>query len=85
MEIRITLHGGPLEGHAAFTDGLDDLKVFFAPGQRRVDAYLRENEVEYHFDKALSRKMTESYDATWDFLSNEALSSIRFESLTGGE
>lgn len=85
MEIEILLQGGELSGQVAYTDGLDDLKVFFFPATRQVEAYMRVNEVEYHFDKKLSDAITARYDEAVFFFAGEPLSSIRFAEPTGGE
>jgi hypothetical protein len=83
MEIRITFDGGDYHGQSALTDGLDEIKVFFLPLDRRVLAYRRYNETGYIFSQDVSERMTEGYDKALAYFSKEPLSSIRFEDEAG--
>ncbi len=78
MEIRITFADGPLHGQIAFTDKLDQIKVFFPPRDKQVLVYKRESEAEYRYHHGMSRRMTERYDESVAWFSKVEAPSLRF-------
>lgn len=79
MEIRIEFVGGPLDGQTALTDGLDEIKVFFPPNERKVLAYVKFNEIVYAYDTDYSKRLTDVYDATVEFFGKHEPASLRFD------
>lgn len=83
MELRISFDGGHFHGQSALTDGLDEIKVIFVVGERRVQAYRRFNETIYAYSQDLSDKLTAKYDATRSHFALKEPSSLRFEDEAG--
>jgi hypothetical protein len=72
MEIRINFVGGLYNNERALTDVLDTFKVFFVSGHREVHAYQRTEEAtEYRYSPEASLKMTNRYDETLKYFSQQ--------------
>lgn len=62
MRIRISFHGGPLNGMESRTTELPPLKLFWPPREKTIVVYRRENETDYLYSPDLSGDLTAIYD-----------------------
>jgi hypothetical protein len=76
MELPIYFSGGPLDGQAAMTESLDEVKLFFNSAGKQVYAYRRLDELVWRYEPSMSVQLSQIYDHTFERFGSA--STVRF-------